>query len=193
MPAAASSASSRATPTPRTPGRVSPAEGGQTRTSGMSVADCMASEVWTSVADRIDFSMASTYGQDQDYSAATVMSVSHLCAFHTAGLYQETWPGVCNVHNGPSARAVRIMNAGEALTSLREPVWPSGKCKALCWQVDDVGYCVRFPASAVLCLQKLTICFILSQREIKAVVRSHNEEHMSVILSPETHALLILT
>ena len=27
-----------------------------------------------------------------------------------------------------------------------------------------------------------------SQREIKAVVRSHNEEHISVILSHETHA-----
>ena len=27
-----------------------------------------------------------------------------------------------------------------------------------------------------------------SQREIKAVVRSHNEEHLSIILSHETHA-----
>ena len=27
-----------------------------------------------------------------------------------------------------------------------------------------------------------------SQREIKAVVRSHNEEHISIILSHETHA-----
>ena len=27
-----------------------------------------------------------------------------------------------------------------------------------------------------------------SQREIKAVVRSHNDEHVSVILSRETHA-----
>ena len=26
-----------------------------------------------------------------------------------------------------------------------------------------------------------------SQREIKAVVRLHNEEHISMILSPETH------
>ena len=27
-----------------------------------------------------------------------------------------------------------------------------------------------------------------AQREIKAVVRSHNEEHISIILSHETHA-----
>ena len=88
---------------------------------------------------------------------------------------------------------MRVTNAREALTGLREPVWPSGKVRRHAWQVDDVGYYVRFPASAALCLQKVNdnknnnmLCS--SRWEIKAVVRSHNEEHTSVILSRETYA-----
>ena len=34
----------------------------------------------------------------------------------------------------------------------------------------------------------ITIILYSSQQEIKAVVRSHNEEHISIILSHETHA-----
>ena len=55
---------------------------------------------------------------------------------------------------------------------------------------------------SVSCLFSLSLCHVRwtisdchvnnilysSQREIKAVVRSHNEEHVSVILSHETHA-----